>query len=90
MSVTLELPKNEIDLQRKITHPSLPRFPIKCLTLRRAHGRMSLSQWSARWLNDILPYAVKCRYDILPCARRLKIDLFPLQILLHWAIPSKS
>ena len=25
---------------------------------------------SARWLNDILPYAVKCRYDILPCARR--------------------
>ena len=31
---------------------------------------MSLSQWSARWLNDILPYAVKCRYDILPCARR--------------------
>ena len=31
---------------------------------------MSLSQWSARWLNDILPYAVKCRYDILPCARQ--------------------
>ena len=32
---------------------------------------MSLSQWSARWLNDILPYSVKCPYDILPCARRV-------------------
>ena len=31
---------------------------------------MSLSQRALHWLNDILPYAVKCRYDILPCARR--------------------
>ena len=30
---------------------------------------LRMAEWSARWLNDILPYAVKCRYDILPCAR---------------------
>ena len=66
---------------------------------RCAHGRMSLSQRALHWLNDILPYAVKCRYDILPCARRyvysicilkLKCSIHPLiqpyqnNIQNHW------
>ena len=40
---------------------------------------MSLSQRALHWLNDILPYAVKCRYDILPCARRFSVSFLMIR-----------